>query len=566
MKNKFEIGSGHFKRDRLELPSEMIKLFEVNDDELAVILEDEDGRPYAAMITHDGYLYGHGFNAWYRTHMLTSSYNIQLEIVDVPQKRLRITVSPVENRQSEGLYLGLQWNMVGGVKTELGNSFYLPKSDLLTHAFICGATGSGKTIFAKALLEEALINNIPCIVIDFKGDLSSMKLIIDNDKPDILLPWVEGETVKEQSARAVSEMEEHIERLRSSGLDLNKARQFKEKAKIRIFTPRRARGIQIAFPAALGAPPDALDLAQRNAQEFNELVGAVTDAFIDRLYPRTLRSKIENERNFVFEIVKYSWRFEIDLSGIEGLKRLLHMIEKPPFEIIGGLPVSQYVDAENRRSRLLNKVNTLVSGPETQWFEGQPLSMALLRNCEDKIPLSIINLSELEQFEDRSFVVAQVAHTIYNWMRTQTGTSQPRLLLFIDEIGGGGGKQALFPSYPNECAAKWGLNYLLRQGRAFGVCCAFATQNPGDIDYRALSNCGTLAIGRLGTALDRSKVLEGMQVVGRDQKWINNFLIGATPGDFVIRDPKGQVEYIHSRWTLSYHKVIAPPELVRLTK
>lgn len=563
--NRFEIRASRLKRDKLEIPNELVRLLGAQDSTAAVVLEDEAKRSYAAMVSPDGSLYGHGFGAWYRSHKPDSSSTIQLEVVDAAQKRLRLTLTEHDLVEAEGLYLGLRWNMIGGVRTELGKPYHLAKTDLLTHAFICGTTGSGKTILAKVVLEEALLNDIPCVAIDLKGDVSSMKLIIDRDDPDLLLPWVEGETEEERHKRALSEIRQHGERLATCQLDFSKASQLKEKTYVRIFTPRRARGIQLGFPAALVAPQDAEHLAQESPQEFRELVRAVTDALLDRLYPRVLRTKIENERNFLFEIVKFCWENAVELSGIEGLKRLLHMIEEPPFDMIGGLPVYQYIDAENRRSRLLNKVNTLVSGPETQWFEGEPLCMELLlHSAEGKTPLSIINLSELEQFEDRSFVVAQIAHTIYNWMRTQSGTSQPRLLFFIDEIGGGGGKQALFPSYPYECAAKWGLNYLLRQGRAFGVCVAFATQNPGDIDYRALSNCGTLAIGRLGTERDRRKVLEGMAVSGREQKWISNFLVEAEPGDFVIRDPKGEVKCLRSRWGLSYHSVIAPPDLGRL--
>ena len=567
MVSEFEIPVSHLKRDKAELPKEVAELLQVQDREVAVILEDEAGRSYAAMISQDGFLYGHGFNAWYRTHKPAPSEMVRVQVINQMERRLRLTLAESEGGDVEGLHLGLRWNMVGGEKTEVGSPYHLANTALLTHAFICGATGYGKTILAKALLEEALLSDIPCVVIDLKGDVSSMKLVIDNDDPSRLLLWVEGETEQERHSRARAEMREHLERLHACGLDLSKARQLVSKIETRIYTPRRARGIQLAFPAALGAPSDAQELARGNPQEFRELLRAVTDAFLDRLYPRTARTKIENERNFLFEIVKYAWENGIDLSGIEGLKRLLNKIEEPPFHMIGGLPVPQYIDAENRRSRLLNKVNTLVSGPETQWFEGERLCMELLlKSAKAKVPLSIINLSELEQFEDRSFVVAQIAHTIYNWMRIQPGTSQPRLLLFIDEIGGGGGKQALFPSYPYECAAKWGLNYLLRQGRAFGVCCVFATQNPGDVDYKGLSNCGTLMIGRLGTDRDRRKVMEGMAISGREQKWINNFLVGAEPGDFVIRDPSGRVDYVRGRWISSLHKVIAPPDLSRLVR
>ncbi|GAG17481.1 unnamed protein product, partial [marine sediment metagenome] len=250
------------------------------------------------------------------------------------------------------------------------------------------------------------------------------------------MPLQTGETEEERRRQASEALKVHLEGLRESGLDFAKARKIRERLDLRIFTPRLAIGIQLGFPAALGAPPDAKRLARKNEAEFKEFVRAMTDAFLERLYPRTSRVKIQNERNFLFEIVDWSWRNDVDLCGINGLNTLLRMISEPPFTTIGGLPVPQYIDAENRRNRLLNKVNTLISGPEVLWFEGEPLTADLLfRRKKEKVPLSIINLSELDQFEDRSFVVSQVAHAIFKWMRTQAGTDQPRVLLFIDEIG-----------------------------------------------------------------------------------------------------------------------------------
>ncbi|MEY4546023.1 MAG: hypothetical protein RL685_2218 [Pseudomonadota bacterium] len=37
----------------------------------------------------------------------------------------------------------------------------------------------------------------------------------------------------------------------------------------------------------------------------------------------------------------------------------------------------------------------------------------------------------------------------------------------------------------------------MKQGRTFGVGVIVATQNPMDLDYRALSNAGFWAVGRL---------------------------------------------------------------------
>ena len=51
---------------------------------------------------------------------------------------------------------------------------------------------------------------------------------------------------------------------------------------------------------------------------------------------------------------------------------------------------------------------------------------------------------------------------------------------------------------------------LVKQARAHGVGCVLATQNPMDLDYRALSNAGTWMLGRLQTDADRARVIEGL--------------------------------------------------------
>ena len=51
---------------------------------------------------------------------------------------------------------------------------------------------------------------------------------------------------------------------------------------------------------------------------------------------------------------------------------------------------------------------------------------------------------------------------------------------------------------------------LMKQARAFGVAVVLATQNPVDIDYKALSNAGTWMIGQLQTDRDKARLLDGM--------------------------------------------------------
>ncbi len=41
-----------------------------------------------------------------------------------------------------------------------------------------------------------------------------------------------------------------------------------------------------------------------------------------------------------------------------------------------------------------------------------------------------------------------------------------------------------------------------------------ATQNPVDLDYKALSNTGTWFLGKLQTDRDKARVLDGLEGVG----------------------------------------------------
>jgi DNA helicase HerA-like ATPase len=78
------------------------------------------------------------------------------------------------------------------------------------------------------------------------------------------------------------------------------------------------------------------------------------------------------------------------------------------------------------------------------------------------------------------------------WMRAQRGTSGLRALLAFDEIAG------YLPPVANP-PSRGVLLRLLKQARAFGLGLVLATQNPVDLNYKALSNAGTWFIGRLQT-------------------------------------------------------------------
>ena len=96
---------------------------------------------------------------------------------------------------------------------------------------------------------------------------------------------------------------------------------------------------------------------------------------------------------------------------------------------------------------------------------------------------------------------------------------------------------------------------LMKQARAFGVGVVLSTQNPVDIDYKALSNAGTWMIGRLQTDRDKERLLDGMSAAagGVDVGAVGDTISGLAKREFVLkRAGKDQPEVFTTRWAMSY--------------
>ncbi|MBF6949436.1 ATP-binding protein, partial [Acinetobacter baumannii] len=113
---------------------------------------------------------------------------------------------------------------------------------------------------------------------------------------------------------------------------------------------------------------------------------------------------------------------------------------------------------------------------------------------------SVLNIAHLSD-DERLFFVTLLLTNLLGWMRRQQGTSTLRAILYMDEVFG------YLPPIGNP-PTKVLLLTLRKQARAFGLGIVLSTQNPVDLDYKALSNAGTWFIGRLQTAQDRERVMD----------------------------------------------------------
>jgi len=105
--------------------------------------------------------------------------------------------------------------------------------------------------------------------------------------------------------------------------------------------------------------------------------------------------------------------------------------------------------------------------------------------------------------------------------------------------------------------SKLPLLTMLKQARAFGVGVVLVTQNPVDLDYKALSNAGTWFIGRLQTERDKARVLDGLQGAAAggkfDRAGMESVLAGLGNRVFLMNNVHDEGPVIfETRWTMSY--------------
>jgi hypothetical protein len=416
--------------------------------------------------------------------------------------------------------------------------------DLTTHAAIVGMTGSGKTGLGVVLIEEALLAGIPCLVLDPKGDMGNLLLTFPDLSAASFRPWVNEDDARSEGL-SLDEFAEKTAKvwrsgLESQGLGAERIEALRRAADFTVYTPGSEAGIPLNVVGSLKAPPLSWDSEAETLRD--EIEGTVTSLLgLVGIEADPLSSR---EHVLLANLIENAWRAGQDLD----LGTLIGQIQAPPVRKLGVFDVDTFFPPKER-TELALRLNALVASPSfAAWGTGQPLDPAtLLRTPDGKPRCAIVYLAHLSDAE-RQFVVTLVLSKLVTWMRGQPGTSDLRTLAYMDEVFGFVPPTAMPP-------AKKPILTILKQGRAFGVGMALATQNPVDLDYKAMSNAGTWLVGRLQTERDKARVLEGLksaagstdvgaldEAVGRLQK--REFLFvsakSSTPALFM------------TRWALSY--------------
>src|SRR6185295_9081547 len=323
------------------------------------------------------------------------------------------------------------------------------------------------------------------------------------------------------------------------GLGAADFKQLKAAREAVIFTPGSRAGVPLNVLESLEAPSVPFESAEEDLRD--EIAGIVAGLLgMLKIDADPLQSK---ESIFLSNLIEQAWRAGKGLT----LEGLVSAVADPPFDKVGALPLESVYPRKQREGLMMALNNLLASPAFGAWRVGEPLDIARMLRAADgkKTRLSIVYTAHLSD-EERLFVTALLLDKVKTWMRQQSGTSQLRALVYMDEVFG------YFPPSANP-PTKRPLLTLLKQARAQGVSVVLATQNPVDLDYKGLANMGTWLVGTLQTAQDRARLKDGLLDAGMDAARLETLLDATRKRVFLLHDVhrSGPV-LLHSRWALSY--------------
>ncbi len=443
-------------------------------------------------------------------------------------------------------YLGRGYD--AGTKKVQDDLILYDSKDLVTHGVVLGMTGSGKTGLCLTLLEEAAMDNIPAICIDPKGDISNLMLMFPDLTGQSFRPWI-NEDDAAKKGMSPDEFAASTAAMWKSGLadwgqSPDRIAALRDKVDINIFTPGSKMGIPVSILSSLEVPPPEI-------MEDSELLGERIESTVSSLLSLVgvEADAIQSpEAVLVAAIFQKAWADGMNVT----LESLIRFVQKPNVTKIGVIDLDSFM-TEKARQALALKFNNLLASPGfATWLDGPPLDIAtMLHTPAGKPRISIFSIAHLGDAE-RMFFVSLLLNQMLGWMRSQNGTTSLRALLYMDEIYG------FLPPTANP-PSKRPMMTMLKQGRAFGLGCLLATQNPVDLDYKALSNIGTWFLGRLQTERDKLRVLDGLEGAAGtqnaqfDRGSMEKLISGLGNRIFLMNNVhEDHPVLFHVRWAMSY--------------
>lgn len=399
----------------------------------------------------------------------------------------------------------------------------LDVNTLQRHYACFGSSGCGKTVLSKVFIEELANAGVPIIAIDPQGDIASLAELAAEDE------------------------------IAKKNVDSKILRSFSKNVEVVVWTPGSSKGLPICMN------PLQFSGVENLSDEDKTRYFSATAKNIVSLIGYELDSDDGKSAEALLSVLfEYCFDSDIILDDFKDVTRLLNNIPGPVEEVAGSVATSRSI------KRLHKKLSLLTLGSRKLIFQtGVPANVEALLGLDgstDKTRVSIIYLNTLHTTEEKEFFITGIAQLLYRWMLKNPlsdGQLGVQCALFIDEIA---------PYIPpvKVPACKEGLNLLFRQGRKYGVSCLVATQSPGDIDYKAVAQFSTMAIGTLNTDQEKKKVKGRLESVApKEIDFIMRKMPAIKRGEFFIISPDefDKVQQLKVRWLVTKHRPVPEGQL-----
>jgi DNA helicase HerA-like ATPase len=399
-----------------------------------------------------------------------------------------------------------------------GKEFKFPLENLKKHFIALGSSGSGKTVLSKVMIEECAKNNVPAIVIDPQGDLASLAMNGD------------------------------LEQLKEKGISEADYETFKNNTNVTIFTPTSKKGIPICLN------PFQFDKKDIDEDEIIPIIHSVATSVASLVGYNVDNDKGKAAEAVIYTVLKKFYGRNKIISSFHELIEVLSNLDDDIKDEIG-----TYIRSDKDVDELIRKLKFMSVGEKNLLFSlGQPIDIdVLLGKNTDKTQISIIYLNTLQSQKDKEFFLTILTSQLYQWM-LDNPTDTLQCVFMIDEIA------PYIPAGARKPIPKPILKMLFKQARKYGVGCCIATQNPGDIDYKAFAQFGTWAIGRLSLKQDQKKVEGALKSLSSVD--LSSYLPKLTPGNFILFAPDidNTLIDLKVRWLFTEHKTLKEDEVKKL--
>lgn len=239
---------------------------------------------------------------------------------------------------------------------------------------------------------------------------------------------------------------------------------------------------------------------------------------------------------------------------------VIRAVQDPGFDHLGAMELD-FAFPKRSRIALAGKLNNLLVAPSFQpWREGVDLDLDLLMDGSDgRVPVLVYSVAHLANADEQNFALSLLFEEVLRWAKRQPGSSRLQTSMIVDECVG------LLPPHPANPPTKTPLLLMLKQLRAFGVGVTLATQNPVDIDYKAMGNCGTWMVGRLSMDKDRQRLIKGVCANAPvTQGVMESRIAGLKSRQFVMVRPEGTTVFKTRDVTCNLQGPMSPEEIEAL--